>query len=243
MNCYCYARYKEIGSDVASLKLDAPDSSEEIYPCRNWLLKYTSGRFSVYNLALFIVIMNYLVRFVALFTSECEGHHSIVAMKKSSTAKTQVFQYLVTVLLPLLVFIDFWNTSELTFLQISSIHFAAEFYSKIGAAICLAVLALSLLFPLGPVFSCRRISLCTARCRDRGCSLNRDRTKMVNYQEYVHVHVQGKVFDTESKYSKIVSLVLITMTFSASMPILYLAGFMMFLGLYVVDKVMFLRGY
>ena len=143
-----------------------------------------------------------------------------------------------TIILPLLVFTDFSTPSGLV-----SNHFGGEFYSKIGAAICLAVLATGLLIPLGPLFSCRRIRLSSARCKDRGCSNNRDRTKMVNYQEYVHLHGKGKVFDTEAKYSKIVSLVLITMTFSASMPLLYLAGFMMFLGLYVVDKIMFLRGY
>ena len=88
MNCFCYSRYLAIGSEVATLTLNAPDSDTVVYPCRKWLLTYRSGRFSVYNLALFIVIMNYLVRFLALCTSKWEGHHSLVAMKKSATKKT-----------------------------------------------------------------------------------------------------------------------------------------------------------
>ena len=65
MNCYCYSQYKTLGLEVASLKLQAPNSSQEIYPCRDWLLRYRSGRFSVYNLAIFMVLLNYVVRGVA----------------------------------------------------------------------------------------------------------------------------------------------------------------------------------
>ena len=122
-----------------------------------------------------------------------------------------------------------------------STYFSTDFYIIIGTAICLACIVSAIFIPLGNIISCRQCKQCCLRCKDRECTCNRNKTLKINYEEYMQLYGNGLLLDLDNRYSRIVSIVVIAMTFTVSMPLIYLAGFFMFFGLYIMDKYLFLR--
>lgn len=53
----------------------------------------------------------------------------------------------------------------------------------------------------------------------------------------------GAVFQLENRYAQIIAMVYIVVAYSAAMPVLYSAGFLLFVSMYWSDKTLFLRHY
>lgn len=111
--------------------------------------------------------------------------------------------------------------------------FSVEWYRVVGSTITLTMLV-NIITPhffnlVGSLIaSCRR-------CYDRGCSMNRTRTKQMIQEEYERVYL-GAEFIFEMRYSQILSSVFICLLFSSGIPMLYPITVVTFLITYGIDK-------
>jgi hypothetical protein len=80
------------------------------------------------------------------------------------------------------------------------------------------------------------------RCFDRGCTRDVYRTKQVLQNKYQNLYM-GPQFTIANKYSALIALTLIVLTYTTSMPIMYFAAFIICLLAYWTDKFLFLRYY
>ena len=73
------------------------------------------------------------------------------------------------------------------------------------------------------------------RCKDRGCTCDRRRTKQLLQTEYEDINT-GTDFLLEYRYSSILTTIYMTMMYSAGIPLLYFFAFLNFFITYWVDK-------
>lgn len=91
------------------------------------------------------------------------------------------------------------------------------------------------IFSLHSSFLYNCISLKTKRCCDRGCTSNKKLTKQSTQKEYEDLYT-GPKFNMHVRLAQILSTVLIVLTYSSSIPVLYFIAFLTFLIMYWVDK-------
>lgn len=75
------------------------------------------------------------------------------------------------------------------------------------------------------------------RCIDRGCTFNSRKTKKFIQQDYEEVNFGPEIW-MNYKYANMLVVVLITMTYSAGLPILYIVAAIYFFVVYWVDKLL-----
>ena len=80
------------------------------------------------------------------------------------------------------------------------------------------------------------------RCCDRGCSFDKKKTKKIIQEEYEAVY-SGKLIEFDNRFSVIIAMIWVIMTFSAAIPVLYMAGFILCFVTYWTDKSLFLKFY
>jgi hypothetical protein len=117
--------------------------------------------------------------------------------------------------------------------------FYAEWYAIVGVSIC-TVSIFDAINPVGNLLFWLKAGC--GRCRDRGCSFDSRRTKHVVQQEY-ELQYLGPEFQLENRYSMMIAGLFIMLTYSAAIPILYLAGCAQMTIMYWADKTLFLRHY
>ena len=80
------------------------------------------------------------------------------------------------------------------------------------------------------------------RCLDRGCSKDVKKTKKIMQEEYEAVYT-GQLIQYDTQFSKLIAFFWVIMMFSAAIPFLYLAGFILCFVLYWTDKTLFVKLY
>eukprot|EP00347_Sterkiella_histriomuscorum_P022647 403337690 len=119
-------------------------------------------------------------------------------------------------------------------------EFTTDWYRVIGSTISFTLLfnivsphnANGLFISLG---SCKR-------CKDRGCTLDRRKTKQIIQSDYEDLNTGG-IFLLEYRYSQILSTLFIIMMYSSGIPVLYLIAFVSFFVQYWFDKIFLLKCY
>lgn len=76
---------------------------------------------------------------------------------------------------------------------------------------------------------------CTKRCLDRGCGCDKRKTKKMLQSEYEAVYIGGEI-EYENRFSVLIAMIWVVMMFSAAIPVLYLAGFILCFVTYWTDK-------
>lgn len=117
--------------------------------------------------------------------------------------------------------------------------FTTEWYSVVGVALFTTAF-INGITPLGSIAAWLFAGL--KRCCDRGCSFNMKKTKKVLQMEYENVYT-GVRIQFDNRLSVIIAMIWVIMMFSAALPILYLAGFVLCFTTYWTDKLLFLRFY
>jgi len=82
----------------------------------------------------------------------------------------------------------------------------------------------------------------TSRCCDRGCTCDERRTKKITQTEYEELN-KGPKFDMEFRYSSVLYVIWVTMTYSSGLPILYFVAVIYFFVTYWVDKFLIFHYY
>ena len=76
------------------------------------------------------------------------------------------------------------------------------------------------------------------RCLDRSCGCDKKKTKLMLQSEYEALYIGG-VIEYENRFSVLIAMIWVIMMFSAAMPILYFAGFILCFATYWTDKALF----
>ena len=76
------------------------------------------------------------------------------------------------------------------------------------------------------------------RCWDRGCGCDKRKTKRLLQNEYEAMYI-GNSIEYENRFSVLIAMIWVVMMFSAAMPVLYLAGFVLCFSIYWTDKALF----
>lgn len=80
------------------------------------------------------------------------------------------------------------------------------------------------------------------RCCDRGCSFDAKKTKKVIQSEYEDVYTGGQI-EFDNRFSQLIAMIWVIMMFSAAIPALYFAGFILCFTIFWTDKALFLKFY
>lgn len=78
------------------------------------------------------------------------------------------------------------------------------------------------------------------RCCDRGCTTNVKKTSKNLQIDYETVYT-GSIIEFESRFSVLIAMVFVIMTFSSAIPAIYFAGFLLCFTSYWSDKIMFIK--
>jgi hypothetical protein len=115
--------------------------------------------------------------------------------------------------------------------------FTSDWYREVGGVIASAtfVAAIFPVIEIGFMF----ISL-GRRFFDRRCSKNPEKTKQLLQKDYENIYT-GEEFGIASLYAILIAQVMIVMTYSAAMPLLYLSLPLFCFMMYWTEKYLFLR--
>ena len=77
---------------------------------------------------------------------------------------------------------------------------------------------------------------------DRGCSRDKKKTKKIVQEEYEALYT-GELIEYDTRFAMLIAMIWVIMMFSAAIPALYLAGFILCFVTYWTDKALFVRFY
>jgi ABC-type multidrug transport system fused ATPase/permease subunit len=78
------------------------------------------------------------------------------------------------------------------------------------------------------------------RCRDRGCTCNKKKTKQLLQEDYEEMNL-GSEFLLEFRYSALLTTIFMIFMYSSGLPLLYFIAFLSFFFTYWFDKLFLLR--
>ena len=117
--------------------------------------------------------------------------------------------------------------------------FSTTWYSVVG----ITIFTTAFINGITPVFTL--IQMCVAgckRCCDRGCSSDKKKTRKTIQSEYEAVYT-GQQIEFDNRFSQLIAMIWVIMMFSAAIPVLYLAGFVLCFVIFWTDKTLFLKLY
>jgi hypothetical protein len=111
--------------------------------------------------------------------------------------------------------------------------FSVGWYTAVGSTLILSMI----INIIAPHFSAifKQVFFGFFRCWDRGCTLNKRRTRKLHQDDYEEQYL-GIEFYIECRYAQIISTTYILMIYSSGMPILYIIGSITFFVMYWFDK-------
>ena len=117
--------------------------------------------------------------------------------------------------------------------------FTGGWYGDVGSAIVITVFLTSLSPIMNMVFW--GFTFCL-RCCDRKCTMDPRRTRKLLQLDYEKRYI-GPRFQIENRYSVLIAMTLVVVSYTAAIPVLNFAGLIICVAQYWTDKVMFLRYY
>lgn len=187
----------------------------------------------VYIVPFLISAANFISVRIIRELSKFERHTSIATETKWSSLSIASISFLNLGVMILLVNMTVDIDLPLPIFKGRYKKFTVEWYRLVGSAICFQITLLiasvnvtNMMFWL--------IAL-TKRCCDRGCTTNAKKTKKFTQEDYEEVNM-GPPIMMNYKYSNMLVVSLLVMTYSAGMPVLYLVAALYYFVTYWVDK-------
>jgi len=203
---------------------------------------YTATKSILYSVSFSISLINFILKSFIKIVSGYEAHHTATEKLTSTTTKMWIVQFTSTALILLLINAD-WRAvislpSNFPILVGKYKDFSVDWYSAVGATICLTCFT-NTIMPLSNlvwwwITECKR-------CKDRGCiSCNEKKTRKVLQSDYEKLYT-GPQMTLADRYSTMIATIFIILLYSLSMPFLYFAGLLIFISMYWSDKILFFR--
>ena len=194
--------------------------------------------------------LNFILRFTLRSSSKYEGHHTVTSQLGSAFSKMWVVQFFNTAIILIIInnrlndeglirrVLKTTGTDSFAF-DGEYADFSTSWYNVVG----ITIFTTAFINGITPIFTLSQ--MCIAgfkRLLDRGCSSNRAKTKKTIQSEYEAVYT-GAQIEFDNRFSQLIAMIWVIMMFSAAIPVLYLAGFMLCFVIYWTDKTLFLKFY
>ena len=193
------------------------------------------------SLKYFITGVNYILRTACILLVAWISYPTETEKLEMTTKVTFAVQYFNTAFLLLLVNADL-GEQPITFGLTGGIEsdFDKTWFKVIGNTI-VGTMIFSAVFPL--LEACGFFGLrLLMRILDRGCSLDPYKTKKTSIQAYINTYA-GPLYLMHFKYSALLNIIFVTMTYGYGIPILFPVAAFGILVLYLVEKTMLYYGY
>jgi hypothetical protein len=198
----------------------------------------------VFAVPIVVVLINSVARLVLKKLSILEKAYTIVEQKYQATRNMSLLTIMNTALAIILINMQIAGVAEVSWFPVLNgayQSFDADWYKNVGSALVLTLITTILATAVGNLaFGC--IYACL-RCCDRSCNCCNDRkTRQLTQENYENKNL-GSNFELEMRYNGILTVMFVTMIYSAGLPILYLIAAAYFAVMYWVDKYLMLRHY
>ena len=194
--------------------------------------------------------LNFLLRFSLRSSTKYEGHHTVTSQLSSAFSKMWVVQFINTAVILLIInnrlnddglirrVLKTTGTDAFVF-DGEYADFTTSWYNVVG----ITIFTTAFINGVTPVLTLSQMCLAGCkRCWDRGCSSDQAKTKKTIQSEYEAVYTGGQI-EFDNRFSQLIAMIWVIMMFSAAIPVLYLAGFMLCFVIYWTDKTLFLKFY
>jgi len=171
------------------------------------------------------------------FVTEFERNKSLSLDMMSNIWKIFIMQFINTAIILVLVNADFVAVSNalpnFPLFTGKYTDLNAGWYVDVGSLIIFSLI-LNVFIPHMVVILDNWKTLCS-RCCDSGCTCDGRNTKLKNKREYLELYV-GPDFPIDCRYSELLTTIVVALTFSSGLPILYLCCFFFFFILNVLGR-------
>ena len=223
-----------------------PDGSE---PCKEWLSQYQEAQTIGTIISVSLAIINGILRLVLRKSSLIEGHHTVTSQLGSSFFKMWVIQYVNTAIILLIMKnkLDsglLYNVLKATglnqfFFNGEYNEFPAPWYGVVG----ITIFTTCFINSITPIAAAGGwVVKLLLRWLDRKCTRDARKTRKILQEDYEKVYT-GNEIEYDNRFSVLIAMIWVIFTFSAAMPTLYFAGFILCFTTYWTDKIMLLRFY
>eukprot|EP00347_Sterkiella_histriomuscorum_P015813 403355588 len=253
LHCYCLSQYKTSGTDVVDIKF-----ADGKYYCKDWAFDYAISNMFVYVIAFIIVACNIIVKGILKYITYFEKPKTVGIRSFSVMIKIFLVQFVNTVMILILVN---WRINRKYDMEVDGItyeinkpifgdnfvifsgrytDFTPEFYRTVGTTLLLTMIIniVSPNFINYSFYLMKKIS----QCCDRGCSLDKRRTKLFIQDDYEALYT-GPELQFEGRYATLLTTFYACLFLSFGMPLFYVVGLLSFIFTFYVDKFLFLRHY
>jgi len=193
------------------------------------------------SLKYFITGVNFILRTVCILLVAWIGYPTETEKLLMTTKVTFFVQYFNTAFLLLLVNADL-GEQPISFGLTGGIEsdFDKSWFKVIGNTIT-GTMIFSAVFPMMEAFGFFGLRL-LFRIMDKGCSSDPYKTKKTSIQAYINTY-SGPLYLMHFKYSALLNIIFVTMTYGYGIPILFPIAAFGILVLYLVEKTMLYYAY
>eukprot|EP01138_Halocafeteria_seosinensis_P001604 gb/GECG01001643.1/.p1 GENE.gb/GECG01001643.1/~~gb/GECG01001643.1/.p1 ORF type:complete len:1298 (+),score=138.22 gb/GECG01001643.1/:1-3894(+) len=199
--------------------------------CNDWFTSYIAENAILVGAALLVLLMNVVLKTVLSALSIFEKHHSATSRLRSVTWRLFVLMYINTAVVTILVYADF---VRIPFVNVESNinynDFTPDWYVFVGTGLLVTMSAYVLAAQVVPVSKAVR-------------TWYRRKAEGAPSQDDLNERYLGPSLDWKSRYSYLINVVFVTMTYGGGMPMMFWFGFGSFFVCYWVDKYMFCNIY
>lgn len=209
---------------------NAPDRMNSA-GCASWMRNYIFENGITVVAALFVVLFNIILKQVMTALSVFEKHHSITSRLRSVTWRLLVLMYINTALVRLFVYSDFIDIPYVGVqANINYEDFTPDWYVFVGTSLLVTMISY---IPIGQLKPCFK----TLKTK-----WNR-RKEVAASQEDLNEKYMGPIFPWKERYSFLMNMFFVILTYGGGLPLLFWVGFISFVTTYWVDKYMFCNIY
>lgn len=232
MQCYCDKNYFSFSYADSNMRTT----------CSKWFRDFFIYSAIPILISLGIVIYNMVVDRIFRVLSRFEAH---------SELSTELYSYIIKrsfiLVMNMGLIIILIKLNYKTVIQIQNLSFlfqgtyndiTSDWYQDIGVIIILT-LAFNIVIPILDMIFVSFLKQ-IKRCFDRRCYCVK--TSKKTKKEYIELYA-SEVFPIESRYSEFIAMIIITLAFSAVMPVLYVIAFLSIWFMFVCDKLLLFKVY
>ena len=185
-------------------------------------------------------MVNFVAKTILRVATRYEGHQSKSEEVYNSARNMFLMAFLNAAVVIQLVYFDWSPEIDMPLALQEYDQFSQEWYTEVGSTIVITLM-LMVVSPHLSNLAFQGLYACT-RCWDRGCRLDRRRTKKLVQADYENINT-GSEFMLEFRYSNLLVVLAVAFLYSGGLPIMYPTAFVFFFITYWMDKCLLLSCY
>ena len=198
-----------------------------------------------------VVILNEIISTVFVYMGELQMMHTTIEQTLSSFMYIVFLEYFNMAIIILIKNFDFTGVAMKIMQQTPETAdvyagFSANWYYEQGSGLCLAIFVSALISNFGELKELAKINFKRFMDRDRKFNVKKDieddgddevNSKQLTQDELNDLYT-GSEFNGEESFSRMISIMMVCISYSSGMPIMYFVGFTFFFTTFVTNKIL-----